>query len=148
MSIIVWDGKIVAADSYANDGHTVREVEKLWQYGNVVIGGVGLISDIYAMKDWVFKGRKPDGFPSVSSQSTFVYVTPARGLIRYTNKPAGIIHGFKACAFGSASDFAYGAMALASNLGLDIDAKQIVEAAAKYSADTGGSVSGFQVIRD
>lgn len=140
MSVIVWDGAVVAADMSLNDGRVLVPIEKLWRVGGVVLGGVGSIHDIGAMKEWVLEGRKPESYPVVGEHSCFVYVTPERGLIRYTNKPIGIAHGFNKCAFGTGRDFAYGALYIGAT------SVEAVKAACKYGMDCGSGIIAFQVI--
>lgn len=138
MSVLVFDGKSVAADGASNDGQILVPTEKLWQYGEAIIGGVGSVHDVSAMRDWVLGGRKREAFPkNLTASSNFVYVSKTRGLVRYTASPLGIIHGFNKVAFGSGRDVAYGA------LGMNATARQAVELAIRYTTHCGGEILEF-----
>ncbi len=140
MSVIVWDGESLAVDHGINDGHVITPVQKAWVVNGVHLAGVGTAHDIFKMKLWVTEGRKAEQFPQVSDQSHFVIVNPASGLIRYTTKPIGIVHGFNQVALGSGRDFAYGALAMGAN------AKQAAEAAAKYCVSCSPRIDVFRVM--
>lgn len=139
MSIIVWDGYDIASDMAFSDGQVLAKLEKLWKLNDLVIGGVGPVHDVMSMKQWVIDGRNVSDFPKVSQTSTFVVVSAQTGLLRYTDKPVAIAHGFNACAFGSGRDFAYGALHMGAN------AEGAVRAAAKYSPDCGAGILCFGV---
>lgn len=146
MSVLVWDGATLACDCSANDGAVRYSIDKMWRVqdgkgGYVYMGGVGAVHDISVMKEWAMGGRVPDKFPNVSNSCTFVIVTISTGLIRYTTKPVGIVHGFNKCAFGSGRDFAYGALHHGANA---VDA---VRAAIRFSQTCGANVSIFEVVK-
>jgi ATP-dependent HslUV protease subunit HslV len=112
-------------------------IDKLWRIDGVVVGGVGTAYDISAMRTWVVAGRRPETFPTVTSMSNFVIVTPARGLIRYTNTPMPTAHGFNKCAFGTGRDFAYGALHMGAT------AVEAVAAAIKYHTQCGSGIQSY-----
>lgn len=139
MSVLVWDGEELACDSHANDGRTSFPVEKIWSVNGYLAGGVGLLSDVYSMRDWWMSGRPKDKFPKVSDRSNFVVVSKRHGLVRYTNSPIPTIHGANKIAVGSGCDFAYGALYMGAN------ARQAVEAAIKYCPSCGGEVVSLRL---
>ena len=132
MSVIVWDGSILAVDTFANDGRTSFPVEKLWKIGDAIIAACGMVSDIAVMHDWYMSGQEKAKFPKVTEFSEFVVATPARGLVRYKMHPFPMLHGRDKVAFGTGRQFALGAMHAGAG------AVEAVEAAIKYDPSCGG----------
>ena len=115
-------------------------MQKLWRLpSGEIIGGVGTAHDIFKMKLWVTEGRNPDRFPKVSDTSNFIIVTKLSGLVRYTNSPTPIEHGFNKCAFGSGREFAYGALFAGAN------ATVAVKAACEFATHCGNGVDTFTI---
>ena len=63
----------------------------------------------------------------------------SEGLSRYEGTPHPIKHGGNACAFGDASDFAYGALAMGAT------AVEAVRVAINYSNKCGGNIESFSL---
>ena len=141
MSVLVWDGISLAADRALNDGHVVVVSDKIWEYKQSIIAGVGIINDIMMMKSWVMDGCNKHQFPKVTATSCFVVVKPGTGLIRYTVSPFAIAHGFNKCAFGTGRDFAYGALACGAT------AEEAVRAASIYDLHSGKGATSFRLGR-
>lgn len=141
MSVIVWDGEVLATDRAANDGHGKWLSEKAWYHNGQVITGVGHLSTVLAMKQWYIEGGDPEKFPQEQRgprTCAFVVIAHDVGLIRYEDSPIPIVHGQAKCAFGAGKDFAYGAMAMGAN------AVQAVEVANLFSIHCGMGHVAYQ----
>lgn len=133
MSILVWDGKLLASDSHANDGVTSFPLEKIWRTDkNELIGGVGGVNDVNYMREWWLAGARVSEFPKVTSQNEFIVISKDRGVIRYKDRPLALLHGHTKCAFGTGRQFAYGALFAGAS------AEFAVRAAIKYDPSCGG----------
>jgi hypothetical protein len=133
MTIIVWDGDILATDRAASDGKTQWKTEKAWYYGEgedrLILTGSGPLHSILAMREWFKEGYKPSEFPVIQTTHPchFIVVSPIQGLYRYESSQIPITHGLDKCAFGEGREFAYGALAMGA------DAAQAVAVANEYS---------------
>lgn len=133
MSVVVWDGKVLATDCAANDGVVQWRSTKAWYHGDnddrVILSGTGPLQSIIQMRDWFIAGANPGAFPHTQIAHTchFIVVSPYVGLYRYETDPTPIPHEFDVCAFGEGREFAYGALAMGAT------ATQAVEVANMYS---------------
>ena len=143
MSVVVWDGRYLCADRAINDGHTVYPLDKIVEiYRGTTwaccVGPIHRTSRIMAY----YMGRAPHGFCVTEfNEVRMVIANHATGLIRMLGPGQFINHGYSPCAFGDASDFAYGALAMGAT------AEQAVIAAQKYSATSGHGVQVVEVGR-
>jgi len=141
MTIIVWDGKVLATDTAATDGAAQWEVEKAWKFKGVILSGAGPLQSILAMREWYKEGAFPNKFPSVQLTTQFCHfvVVDSDGLHRYEQGPIPIEHGKLKCAFGEGKDFAYGALAMGA------DAGTAVQIAIDHSVHCGLSVKLYKL---
>ena len=145
MTIIVWDGSILATDRAATDGVAKWQTDKAWYYGEgedrVILSGAGPLSSILEMREWVKGGAEHNKFPSgqTTNPCHFIVVSPYQGLYRFESTPYVIPHGDQQCAFGDGREFAYGALAMGAT------AKQAVEVANQYSLHCGLGVKEFSL---
>lgn len=63
MTIIVWDGKTLAADKRATYGDIICTVKKIERIHGLLVAGAGDLQFIQPMFQWVRDGRKPEEFP-------------------------------------------------------------------------------------
>jgi len=137
MSVIVWDGKTLAADTLATNGNLKRYTTKVWRMGDRLVGGAGTATGIQAMLDWIEGGMKREAFPKedTSEDSVVVWVVHKNGYVaKFEGGPYPITYHDETWADGSGRDFAYGAMAMGA------DAAKAVEVACLYDAYCGGKV--------
>ncbi len=133
MTVVVWDGDILATDQAASDGKAQWKTEKAWYYGEgddrVILSGTGPLNSILEMREWFKNGYKPSEFPTVQTTHPchFIVVSQHTGLYRYEVNHIPIHHGWDRCAFGEGREFAYGALYMGA------DAAQAVAAANEYS---------------
>lgn len=137
MTIIVWDGNVLATDCAATDGAAKWETIKAWYHedarGRCILSGAGPVQTILSMREWYKRGADPDLFPFAQLSPDwcqFVVVT-SEGLSRYEQGPYSIHHGNAICAFGEGRDFAYGALAMGAT------AARAVEICNKFSNSCG-----------
>jgi ATP-dependent protease HslVU (ClpYQ) peptidase subunit len=139
MTIIVWDGKTLAADRQATCGNLARSMRKISRYGDILIGGAGTRSAVDAVMNWVLKGCVAQDFPKLSSvpaeRDVSLWVINKNGTIRkFEDSPFPMVYDDNVFAEGSGRDFAYGAMAMGAN------AIQAVEIACRFDVTCGGGV--------
>ena len=137
MSVIVWDGKKLAADRQATNGSLKRSMPKIWKYGDLMIAGVGTAINIEAMRNWIMGGLLPDKFPKLcetEGMSSVWLINKSGKIAKFEHAPYPIEYYDKVFCDGSGRDFAYGAMAMGA------DAVKAVEVASEYCCECGGGV--------
>ncbi len=145
MTVVVWDGEVLATDTAATDGAAQWETEKAWYHicdeGEVILSGTGPLQTILEMREWFKNGALHNKFPSSQLTPLFCHflVVNRNGLIRYEQGSIPIEHGTAKCAFGDGKDFAYGALAMGAN------AFEAVRVAIDYSVHCGLSVATYKL---
>lgn len=79
MTTIVYRDGILAADTglfAGSDWCAPGRVQKIWRIGEALFGGCGTFSGLYAIKDWVEKGRPDECKPKVSTSCHAVCIWP------------------------------------------------------------------------
>ena len=146
MTVIVWDGKVLATDRAATDGAAQWQTTKAWYFGEgrdcLILSGSGPVQAILQMRDWFVGGALRNEFPSVQLTSHFchfVVVSPYVGLYRFEQGVPPIDHGYEPCAFGEGRDFALGAMSMGAN------AAKALEVANKHSIHCDLGVATYEL---
>lgn len=139
MSIIVWDGKTLAADKQTTNVNLKRPATtKIFRNGDILFAGVGQHQCVRALMEWVEWGMPPASFPKDymdSSGSTALWIINRNGTIgRVEDGPFVIKQEQPYFADGSGRDFAYGAMAMGA------DAVKAVEIACQHDIYCGGGI--------
>lgn len=144
MSVIVWDGRILAADRQVTDGGMIRSTTKIraiktGKFKGYLLGAAGATATANLMMDWFEAGANPAHFPyeymkSESLGATMVAITQDKEIWRYDHLPVPIIMEDEWYATGSGRDFAYGALSMGA------DAQQAVEIACIHSTECGVSI--------
>lgn len=136
MSIIVWDGKTLAADKQATNSGLKHTCTKIFKIGGDLVGFSGDLGYIGGMKHWLEAGAEPQAFPDHQKDKDDWVGT-------LVVKPDGRILKYERCAYpidfsqnkfmciGSGRDFAYGALEMGA------DAVRAVEVASRYEAFCG-----------
>ena len=136
MTIIVWDGKTLAADRMADDNGQRRTMTKIKRHKDVLLAGTGTAAACGAVMNWFMNGARIDDFPVLpAEQSCDLWVI---------NK-SGAIGKFESCAYpvrfedamfacGDGAPYAYGVFEMG---GTAVDA---VKAAIKHCTSCGGSI--------
>ncbi len=145
MSIVVWDGKVLATDRAASDGAVMWETIKAWYHTrserSYILTGVGSLSHILLMRDWYIRGHAPDEFPKEQRGAQWCHflVVSSKGLWRFEQLPVAIEHGTTPCAFGVGREIAFGALAMGAS------AYEAVEIVNKHSPHSGMGVATYEL---
>lgn len=136
MSVVVWDGKTLAADRQATNGNLRRTMTKITRHGDVLTAGTGTQTSTQAMREWVLAGANPSSFPTEHvDEHTNLWVINRNGtIVKFENAPFGLVYHEKVFAEGSGRDFALGALFMGA------DAVKAVEAACVYDIYCGGGI--------
>lgn len=143
MTVIAWDGKILAADRLGMNGDTKLKVRKIFKIHDGVFGAVsGNLSHGLSVLEWYKNGADPKKFPVPDKEDWCPIVIAATGypyVIRYerTPNPFRVFNDF--VAFGSGDSYAIGAMAAGKN------AIEAVKIASKHCISVGLGVDYFRV---
>jgi len=143
MTVIAWDGKIIAADKQASHCGLKREVTKLFisTKGNEVLGfsqdyenGLGLI-------EWYNEGAVRRDWPAWQTETSWgrLVVAGHKYLFCYEQLPFKQLYSVDPTAFGSGRDFALGAMAAGA------DAIRAVEIACRFSDSCGMGIDAYDL---
>lgn len=146
MTVIAWDGEVLATDTQCTMGNAKYQSPKAW-YESVggeacIISGVGTLKNIHRHKQWLIEGGdSPFPYSDIENHYYQLILVTKEGLLRYEGTPYPIEHGVNACAFGEASDFAYGALAMGAT------AVEAVVVAIQYSHQCGGNVESYSLVK-
>lgn len=142
MSVIAWDGKIIASDRMCTWGDTLSTTRKIFKLANGnIVGFTGTLGAGLAMKHWYENGADIDKFPDVQKSddwTTFV-VADHGWLMFYEKQPFPIEVIDKFYAFGSGREVALGVMAMGGS------AIQAVKIASKYCSGCGKGIYWYDV---
>ena len=142
MSVVVWDGKTLAADTQTTNGNLRRNVatkiHRCASNPDILFAGVGEYQALHALRDWIEKGADPKEFPreyADRSGNTALWVINRNGTIaRIEDGPFFVKQDVTSFADGSGRDFAYGALEMGAN------AVQAVKIASYYDIYCGGGI--------
>lgn len=116
MSVVVWDGKTLAADKQATVGTLIRRVTKIARAGECLVGFSGDFQWFGSLVEWVAKGRVPADFPASQSSKDDVQpllvIEPSGQILIYERSHHPVKIEGTQIAIGCGRDFAYGALHL------------------------------------
>lgn len=114
MSVIAWDGKMLAADKRACDGSLVRTVTKIFKINGCLVGYSGNADQGEQMVEWFRNGEKQDEFhPSQRDKDDWaglLVIRPDGKIHKYERTPYPISFEDKLFTLGCGRDFALAAM--------------------------------------
>ena len=138
MSIIAWDGTILAADKRASLGTLIRTTTKIFRVGEVLAGYDGESAAWEEMLAWFRDGRDPAKFPAAQRNKDawagLLIVWPDKTLWRYEQTPYPVRYEPQQFAVGCGRDFALAAMHLGKS------APEAVEIASIFDSACGNGV--------
>lgn len=140
MTVVVWDGKTMAADKRADVGGAPYTVTKVMRLDDMIAGISGYLGHGLAVCAWLEAGRDPVKFPKETDDngSGYVLVAHRSGLVeRFENSPYPIIVGDSFHALGSGRDFALAALHMGK------DARESVEVACALSSQCGNGIDSI-----
>lgn len=143
MTVIIWDGKKLAADKRAVQSDLIRTVTKIRKIRGHLCGIAGDWDYGQEVFAWFENGADPASLPPFFRDKqdwvAFVTITPEGRVLKYERSPYPIDftesverEGF--FAFGSGRDFAVGAMGAGATI------EQAVEIASRYCISCGNGV--------
>lgn len=142
MSILAYDGKIIAADRQATCGDFKRTVHKMIKLDNgTILGWTGSQDAGLTLSRWWQDGADPDKYPDFQQGKAWcrlVVLTDGR-LVTYEQTPDCFEFLDTIQAFGSGRDYAMGAMEMGA------DAIKAVEIASKHCTGCGMGIDWFEV---
>ena len=150
MTVIAWDGKIIAADKQASRGGLLRRTTKILKFeidGRAFIAGFsGTEQTGLIMADWYASGANPNTFPACqtdgSKESEYwsnLIIADGKKVIQYSLWPTSLLIEERFYAIGNGEDFAIGAMSAGA------DAIQAVEIACKHCENCGLGIDAYEL---
>lgn len=139
MTIIVWDGKTLAADRLAVCGTLQRTMTKIHRHGDLLFGGAGVRTTLEAMRAWIMDGCILDKFPPIpkvedAGSHSFWVINRNGTVVKFEDSPYPLKYDDPVFAEGTGRDFAYGALAMGA------DAVEAVKVACQYDIYCGGGI--------
>lgn len=137
MTVIAWDGTILAADKLQVCGEMRRTVSKLERIDDLLVAATGFGWAAREMIEWVRRGRSPEDFPACQRDkdtwATLTVIEDRRCLL-YERSPYPTKLEDRIFADGAGRDFALAAMYLGRT------AVQAVDIAIVLCPDCGNGV--------
>jgi hypothetical protein len=118
MTVIAWDGKILAADRMACSGSRKFEMTKILRVRSCLIGSAGDADISAELEAWFISGGDPTTFPAAQRDDdkfTGLLVIQPDGVWKYERTPYPFKYESKFVAIGSGSEYALAAMHLGKN---------------------------------
>jgi hypothetical protein len=138
VTIIAWDGRVMAADKRTTDAGMPWTTTKIVRDGGgALLGACGNSSMCRELRLWWQKGATPENYPDKAKACCLMVVTPDRQILLYIDGPIPVeIHnGF--AAIGSGRDYAIAAMHYGRG------AIEAVELASIYDTGCGNGVDAL-----
>lgn len=145
MTVIVWDGRSLAADRLMTCGSQAREARKLFVHERGTDGRLfaiaicGTLPGGLLLRDWYLAGADPEKFPAAQATDDGGWLivwdphsTPE--LVEYARLPVAMPVIDPRESWGSGADFALGAMAMGA------DARRAAEVACELCVHCGKGI--------
>lgn len=141
MTVIAWDGKILAADRMVVDGYAKFPGTKIHRINGELFGASGCWPTGIARLDWVRAGMDPASYPRVSEEEfgRLIRITADGQIMLYTLNGFPMRYESPFYAIGSGSEFALAAMYLGQT------AKQAVHVASELSSECGMGIDVLEL---
>ncbi|KMW48092.1 hypothetical protein DEE91_01050 [Ralstonia pickettii] len=138
MTVIVWDGKTLAADKRATSVGLARTVTKIQRHGEQLLAMTGDWDVAAEIREWFKAGAVPRDFPAKAREDLASLIVVCRGsLAVYSTGPFPMPIESEKVAFGSGRDFAEAAMHLGCS------AIEAVSVACHFQTDCGNGVDAL-----
>lgn len=133
MTVIAFDGKMLAADKQSTAGGLKSKVTKLFRVGDALVGISGDNVRGQELLAWLRQGAELDSYPKPRGDlyASAMLVTPDGAIRLFEESPYPVNIEDRFCAIGSGRDFAMAAMLLGC------DAKQAVSVACQLDPGCG-----------
>lgn len=145
MTVIAWDGKILAADKQGTWSNLIRSCTKIFKLDDGRIAAFcGSVGACHELLEWVKKGCHKKDYPQdlQDSEQWANIIIVENGQIKFSDRrPYFIPIEDSIAAWGVGADFAIGAMEAGAN------AIRAIKIASKWSEGCGNGIDFFEVIR-
>lgn len=142
MSVIAWDGKVLAADTQGTMGGLKFSTSKIQKVNGDLLGFTGDLDSGLALVEW-YRKKKTALFPECQKDkdrwAPLLVITKQKKILRYEREPFPIEIKEKFFSVGSGRDFALTAMYLGNN------SKKAVECAIRFEASCGGPIEELKL---
>ena len=118
MTVIAWDGKIIAADRQSTYGGLKKCATKLFKHEDSILGIAGTDCSGLMLIEWFKQGAYPEEWPKCQEHDDHwanLIVAKKESIGFYSLYPALILIEDSATAWGAGQDFAMGAMKMRAN---------------------------------
>jgi 20S proteasome alpha/beta subunit len=116
VTVIVWDGKTLAADKRASYGGMICTVTKIFRVGDRLVGGAGDAAFVLAMVAWVRFGRRGEDFPAAQGSKDdwqpLLVIEPDGKILIYERTAYPIYYEQDCMVVGSGREYARAALHL------------------------------------
>lgn len=143
MSVVVWDGKTLAADRMGVCAGLGVTTTKMSKRGDTVLAWTGDSDRGHALADWYWNGEDKTSWPKFQSDgegSTRLIVVQGGVCKVYEQEPYALLVLDTFAAWGSGRDFAYGALEMGA------DARRAVEVTCKHNVDCGKGIEAYDLL--
>jgi 20S proteasome alpha/beta subunit len=137
MTIVAWDGKMLAADKRAiNNGYVGGTVTKIHRWDGGLCAFAGDMDIGVQMVQWLRDGAEPDNFPKQQEKNaaSFMVIHADGRTVRYETTPVPLPFENTIQAMGSGRDYALAVMHLGH------DAVKAVEVACALDSGCGNGI--------
>lgn len=143
MSIVVWDGKTLAADKQVTSGELAKTGTKIRRLKNgEIVAFTDCVENGLLLMKWYENGAKVEDWPEFQKDkedwSTLI-VARNGACFYYQQQPEPQMVEDHFAAGGSGRDFAYGALATGA------DARKAVEIASRFNVHCGMGIDAFDL---
>lgn len=142
MTIVAWDGKIIASDKLCSTIDLNRTVTKIWKItDDLIISITGSLGQGLILRDWYVGGAIPEKWPKFQETDdwTRLIVVDHGNVGIYEQYPEKLINEDPFDAWGSGRDYAIGAMAAGCN------AIEAVKIANQFNIYCGNGIDWFSI---
>ena len=142
MTVLVYDGKTLAADKQATNGGLKRTVTKVFRVGDLAVGFSGDYGQAMEMLDWVRSGRKVEAFPASQRGDDWCSTLVIDGgrILVYEKSPYPLVIEDPVFASGSGRGFAVAAMYCG------LDARRAVAVACQFETGCGMGIDAIDLV--
>jgi hypothetical protein len=139
VTVVVWDGRTLAADRMASSNYIkVSAVTKIAAINGCLVGTSGNSSFAEEWRRWFARGGRPEEFTDLMrDQDEFtnaLVITPAREILLYQRGPYPVLHHNDKHAIGSGAEVALAVMHMGG------DARKAVEVASAICVGVGNGL--------
>lgn len=141
MTVIVFDGRTLAADRQMTINGMRHSVTKIHRFGDLLVGCAGDADSCNEMIDWVKTGRWADRFPDLQRTDRYCSCMVIDGgkILLYWQSPVPHVIEDPVCAIGSGRDVAVAAVMCGS------DARGAVKIACSLIQDCGMGIDAIDL---